>query len=220
MKNFSGSSLCSAYQCSFHAELGLWSLCEQQQGCKRGHVLLDGPSGGKEGLLCSVPSKIDGIDKNDRYANKNSVFFDLRHCKKLQIKMAILSRYQWKYLPSPFAFADQHDRSRWCSRSDICGYKMCFQKASLLWLQSFEGSKESKDGELWLLPLLWPPQEASKVCQEWSKWRRSKPTRSVEILIDDVYCQCFYVALRNLAIVVKMMHFARWAGHVIWNGIL
>lgn len=40
------------------------------------------PQVGKKVCYIQFPQRFDGIDKNDRYANKNSVFFDVSHCKK------------------------------------------------------------------------------------------------------------------------------------------
>lgn len=40
------------------------------------------PQVGKKVSYVQFPQRFDGIDKNDRYANKNSVFFDVSHCKK------------------------------------------------------------------------------------------------------------------------------------------
>ena len=45
------------------------------------------PQTGKKVCYVQFPQRFDGIDRHDRYANRNTVFFDVSHCKKLGISM-------------------------------------------------------------------------------------------------------------------------------------
>ncbi|KAJ7979590.1 Cellulose synthase [Quillaja saponaria] len=44
---------------------------------RRVHVLLDGPSNLEKVCYVQFPHRFDGIDRHDRYANRNTVFFDV-----------------------------------------------------------------------------------------------------------------------------------------------
>ncbi|KAL5547556.1 hypothetical protein UlMin_002787 [Ulmus minor] len=52
------------------------------------------PKVGKRVCYVQFPQRFDGIDKNDRYANRNSVFFDAIHAKKTKINMRGLDGIQ------------------------------------------------------------------------------------------------------------------------------
>lgn len=43
------------------------------------------PQTGKKVCYVQFPQRFDGIDAHDRYANRNTVFFDVSHCKKVNI---------------------------------------------------------------------------------------------------------------------------------------
>lgn len=42
------------------------------------------PQTGKKVCYVQFPQRFDGIDAHDRYANRNTVFFDVSHFKKSQ----------------------------------------------------------------------------------------------------------------------------------------
>jgi Cellulose synthase len=42
-------------------------------------VLSDGPAVGKDVCYVQFPQRFDGIDKSDRYANRNIIFFDCKY---------------------------------------------------------------------------------------------------------------------------------------------
>ncbi|KAL0823647.1 hypothetical protein Bca101_047324 [Brassica carinata] len=63
------------------------------------------PQIGKKVCYVQFPQRFDGIDRHDRYANRNTVFFDINM-----------------------------KRSRWNPRSGLRWYWLCFQKTSSVWL--------------------------------------------------------------------------------------
>lgn len=74
------------------------------------------PQIGKKLCYVQFPQRFDGIDRHDRYANRNVVFFDVS-CK-LNTKIFLhfdnlIFHYNHLYLP------DQHERPRWHPRACI-----------------------------------------------------------------------------------------------------
>ena len=101
------------------------------------------PTSGKRVCYVQFPQRFDGIDRHDRYSNRNVVFFDV----------CVLFLFVCCIHPSIYLFnciflctslllqsltstlkSDQHERLRWFTRTHICWDWMCFQKASTLWI--------------------------------------------------------------------------------------
>lgn len=89
---------------------------------------------GKKVCYVQFPQRFDGIDRHDRYANRNIVFFDV----------SIPSMIATMNFLIPFKFwlnkncvecqlADQHERSGWNSRAYLCRDWVCFQETGALW---------------------------------------------------------------------------------------
>ena len=53
------------------------------------------PQIGKKVCYVQFPQRFDGIDKNDRYANRNSVFFDVSHSSKFNSSKSGLFLYDY-----------------------------------------------------------------------------------------------------------------------------
>ena len=82
------------------------------------------PNLGKYVCYVQFPQRFDGIDKNDRYANRNTVFFDVSYsCALLLIQVVHLGSHS----SFDFIVSDKFKRFRWYSRTSLCGYWMCFQ---------------------------------------------------------------------------------------------
>lgn len=102
------------------------------------------PQVGRRVCYVQFPQRFDGIDRHDRYANRNTVFFDvslqsnLRSFGSLSINISNDNHYYRELRNSIFymVFADQHERPGWNTGSCVCGYWVCFQKASSIWLRT------------------------------------------------------------------------------------
>jgi hypothetical protein len=104
---------------------------------------------GKRVCYVQFPQRFDGIDRNDRYANRNTVFFDVSiHLSEL-LDCSLLLKFVCLMENSSFT-ADQYERFGWHSRTYICRDWMCFQKARALWLWCSK-NKETTNEDMQLL---------------------------------------------------------------------
>jgi len=93
------------------------------------------PQLGKKVCYVQFPQRFDGIDRHDRYSNRNVVFFDVSfvflyfcmfECFSFSPLVSELLTHQLK--------TDQHERIGWDPRSNICRNWMCFQKVCTIWI--------------------------------------------------------------------------------------
>ena len=82
------------------------------------------PALGRKTCYVQFPQRFDGIDLHDRYANRNIVFFDV---SLVVLVLAIHYHNKFSCLTCFFHLADQHERFRRHSGSNVCGYRMLFQ---------------------------------------------------------------------------------------------
>lgn len=83
------------------------------------------PTIGRKVCYVQFPQRFDGIDLNDRYANRNTVFFDVSwlsfsknfYCCCLNLQ-TVLKHYLW-------FMTDQYERFGWSSRSGVCRHWLC-----------------------------------------------------------------------------------------------
>jgi hypothetical protein len=82
------------------------------------------PALGRKTCYVQFPQRFDGIDLHDRYANRNIVFFDVS-LVVLVFNCSLSQQFFLSYMV--FHFADQHERFRRHSGSNVCGDRMLFQ---------------------------------------------------------------------------------------------
>ena len=58
------------------------------------------PNLGKHVCYVQFPQRFDGIDKNDRYANRNTVFFDVSILNHAHVILLMLSNFCYYFLIS------------------------------------------------------------------------------------------------------------------------
>jgi hypothetical protein len=88
---------------------------------------------GKRVCYVQFPQRFDGIDRSDRYANRNTVFFDVSIRVSELLDCSLLLKFVCLMHNSSIT-TDQYERFGWHSRTYICRDWMCFQKARALWL--------------------------------------------------------------------------------------
>jgi hypothetical protein len=88
---------------------------------------------GKRVCYVQFPQRFDGIDRSDRYANRNTVFFDVSIRVSELLDCSLLLKFVCLMHNSSITI-DQYERFGWHSRTYICRDWMCFQKARALWL--------------------------------------------------------------------------------------
>lgn len=94
------------------------------------------PISGKKICYVQFPQRFDGIDRHDRYSNRNVVFFDVSSILASQTKNGLLVLVIRVNISSSFLFlvTDQHERIGWYPRTNICRDRLCFQKTGTLWV--------------------------------------------------------------------------------------
>ena len=94
------------------------------------------PTSGKKICYVQFPQRFDGIDRHDRYSNRNVVFFDVSRNSFLFIYMCLClyCASEEKLIFVSIYHVDQHERFRWHPRTNICGNWMCLQEAGTLWI--------------------------------------------------------------------------------------
>lgn len=108
------------------------------------------PTVGKRVCYVQFPQRFDGIDRNDRYANHNTVFFDVSNRNivrehffcfwKGTQRDRLIPGFTYSFFHSfvmliktcDSGTADQLERSRWYSGPCVCGYWMRVQKTGPL----------------------------------------------------------------------------------------
>lgn len=90
---------------------------------------------GKSICFVQFPQKFDSLDKHDRYANRNTVLFNvIVTIPALQLSCSLHPcQHEWKFISDPFCFfffADKHEMPRWNSGTCLCWYRMYLQKES------------------------------------------------------------------------------------------
>lgn len=86
---------------------------------------------GKRVCYVQFPQRFDGIDRHDRYANRNIVFFDVSITFSFNYSTEICSSSVHSLIYN--SITDQHERFGWHSRTNICRHRVCVQKAGTLW---------------------------------------------------------------------------------------
>jgi hypothetical protein len=93
------------------------------------------PTSGKKICYVQFPQRFDGIDRHDRYSNRNVVFFDVSESRLNDVGLIHTWAFFFSISSSIFLNADQYERIGWHTRTYICWYWMCLQEASTLWVR-------------------------------------------------------------------------------------
>lgn len=89
------------------------------------------PTSGKKVCYVQFPQRFDGIDRHDRYSNRNVVFFDV--CTSALIRLITAFTLYYVVICDCMTFsADQYERIGWFARTNIRWNGLCIQKASVV----------------------------------------------------------------------------------------
>lgn len=87
------------------------------------------PQIGKKLCYVQFPQRFDGIDRHDRYANRNVVFFDVSLNAAMWLTKGLFSVFNEFFF---FMATDQHERPGWHSRASVCWNRLCLQQAGII----------------------------------------------------------------------------------------
>ncbi|PKA52108.1 Cellulose synthase A catalytic subunit 7 [UDP-forming] [Apostasia shenzhenica] len=100
------------------------------------------PQLGKKLCYVQFPQRFDGIDRHDRYANRNVVFFDVS-IRDTNITDGGLYLNHLNHVK--FLCLDQYEGIRWNPRSGVCRHRMRVQSAGPLRLRSSKKREAAED---------------------------------------------------------------------------